>query len=227
MAKIKSSRKDLLKKPDEFITVSARVINFTIEHSRQFRYLGIGLACLLLIFLGINTYLRYMDKKGQSAYNMAYYSMAKNSALGQDEDNLKKSEDLFNTVIDKYGISKAAQLALPEVAYLKFRQKKYDEAIYRYQEFLNKASDDPYKSLARIALAVCYEEKGEFENAIKTLERVRSGPDDFFKEQALLSLARIYRLTDKKEKSNEILKEFIDKFETSPFLSIAKAYLKQ
>jgi predicted negative regulator of RcsB-dependent stress response len=226
MAKIKVSRKELLKKPDEFITFSARSITFVKEHSRKFTYLGIVIVCLILIFIGVNIYIKYIEKKGQTTYSMAYYTIAKNMGVEKNKDDLQKSEELLDQVIHEYGLSKAARLALPELAYLKFLQKQYDEAISGYQEFLNKVSDEPYQSLARIALAVCYEEKGEYEKAIQILDRIRSGPDDFFKEQAMLSMARIFRLTNKKAKSNEILKEFVDKFQTSPFLPIAKAYLK-
>lgn len=226
MAKTKISHKELVKKPDEFITLSSRVIVFAKGHSRQFEYLGIVVVCLILIYLGVNTYLKYVNKKGQGTYNMAYYTLVKNMGSEKDQNDLKRSEELFNQVIDKYGMSKAALLALPESAYLKFLQKQYDQAISGYQEFLNKVSEEPYQSLARMALAVCYEEKGDFEKAIQTLERIKSGPDDFFKEQAMLNLARVYRLAHKEERSNEILKEFIEKFKTSPFLPIAKAYLK-
>jgi len=226
MTPTKISRKELLKKEDEFITFSSRMIILAKEHSRELKFLGMGVVCLLLIYLGINTYLRYVNKKGQDAYNIAYYAISKNMNSEKDQDSIKKSEELFNEVIDKYGISGAARLAIPELAYAKFVQKQYDEAISKYQEFLDKAPDGPYQSLAETAMAVCYEEKGDFDKAIQILEHISSGPDDFFKEQAMLSMARIYRLTDKEEKSNEILRDFITRFKNSQFLPLVKAYLK-
>jgi hypothetical protein len=41
----------------------------------------------------------------------------------------------------------------------------------------------------------------------------------------MLSLARLYRLDNDPENSEEILKEFVDKYEASPFHSMAKAHL--
>jgi len=227
MANQKISRKELLKTSDEFLTISARAIIFAREHSRLFGYLGMVLIGLLLIYLGINTYLKHINKKGQDAYNMAYYAINKN--MGRPDikpDELIKSEEYFQRVTDEYGISKAARLALPELAYIKFLQKKYDDAIFQYQQFLDKVADnDPYQSLARMALAVCYEEKGELTKAIQLLKEITSGPDDFFNEQAMLSLARVYRLAHRQGESDAILKEFINRFKTSPFLPVAKAYL--
>jgi predicted negative regulator of RcsB-dependent stress response len=87
------------------------------------------------------------------------------------------------------------------------------------------AEDDPYQALAKMALAACYEEKGEFDIAIQKLEQLVSGPNGFFKQQAMLSLARIYRTLGKMDKSIEILQQFVNQFQASPFLPIAKAYL--
>lgn len=225
MAKV--SRKELLKKPDEFITFSARAISFAREHTRYFSYFGIVATGLLLIYLGTYTYLKHINKKGQEAYNIAYYSMVKNMGQEINQDELKKAEEIFKKVTDKYGKSKASRLAIPELAYVKFLKTEYDEAISLYRQFLDSLSDsDPYQPLAKMALAVCYEEKGELEKAAQILEQITSGQDDFFKEQAMLSLSRVYRLSNKVEKSNEILKEFIDKFKTSSFLPLAKAYLR-
>jgi len=222
----KISRKELLKTEDEFITLSSKIIILAREHQRELKFIGVCLVCLILIYLGIYTYLRYINNKAWDSYNIAYYAVSKNIASETDKDSIKKSEELFNDITEKYGISKAARLALPELAYVNFLQKDYDEAISRYQEFLAKAPDGPYQSLAETAMAVCYEEKGDFDKALQTLEKIRSGPNDFFKEQAMLSMARIYRAKDQKQKSDEILNEFIKDFANSQFLPLAKAYLK-
>jgi len=226
MEKTKISRKELLKKSDEFITFSARVIIFARDHSRQFAYLGAILIGIIIIYLGVSTYTKHINKKGQEAYNIAYYSMLKNTGSEPTREELKKAENLFSGLIDKYSSSKAAGLAHTELAYIKFLSKEYDEAIAQYKQFVDELSDnDPYLSLGRLALATCYEENGENDKAIQTLENITAGQDDFFKEQAMLSLARIYRTVNKKEKSDKILKEFIEKFNNSPFLPLAKSHL--
>ena len=227
MAKKKVSRKELLKAPDEFLTFSGRAMRFVKEHSRQFEYLGMAVVAIVIIYIGINTYLKYINKKGQNVYNKAYYALSKNMESGKDQKELKRATDLFKEVIDRYGLSKVSRLALPELAYLKFLDKKYDEAISLYQKFINEVSDTTYQSMARMALADCYEEKGEFKMAIEILEQVMSVPDNFVKEQAMLNLARVYRLANQQGKSKKILKEFIEKYGNSPFLPMAKAQLER
>jgi lipopolysaccharide biosynthesis regulator YciM len=85
----------------------------------------------------------------------------------------------------------------------------------------------PYRSLSQLAIAAVYEEKGEPDRAIKILNDLKSHPDNVFMEETLLSLARVYRLSKQDDKAKEIYKEFIDRFKTSPFLPMAKAYLDQ
>lgn len=228
MAKKKVTRKQLLKEPDEFLTFSGRAALFIREHSRQFTYLGVAVAAGLLIYLGITTFMGYINKKGQTAYNTAYYIIAENANLEKDAQALKESAELFQKVIHKYGMSKVSRLALPELAYLRMAERKYDEAIGLYLEFLSEVPDNsPYQSLARLALAACYEANGELESAIESLSRVVDGPNDFSKEQAMLSLARVYRLDNQKDKAKKILEEFLDQFKSSPFLPIAKAHLAE
>ncbi len=228
MAKKKVTRKQLLKEPDEFLTFSGRAALFIREHARQFTYLGGAVAAGVILYLGITTFKGYMDEKGQTTYNTAYYILAENAGPEKDANALKESAELFQKVIDKYGMSKVSRLALPELAYLMMAERKYDEAIGLYLKFLDKVPDNsPYQSLARLALAACYEASGELESAIESLSQVVDGPNDFFKEQAMLSLARVYRLDNQKDKSKKILEEFLEKYKSSPFLPIAKAHLAE
>ena len=84
-----------------------------------------------------------------------------------------------------------------------------------------------YQSLARMALAICYEEKGESQRAIEILEKLYNNPDNFIAEQSMLSLARLYRDTNQYEQAKKILKEFVEQYQESPFLPFAKAYLNR
>ena len=226
MAKKKITRKELLKGTDEFLSFSSKAVNFISIHMRELKIVGLAIAILAVAYLGLTTYLRYVNKNGQNAYNTAYHSLAKEMKPDANPDNLRKSEELFRKVTDEYGLSKAARLALPQIAYLKFLDKKYDEAIVLYQKFFDKVlGNTEYESMANLALAACFEAKGDLKTAIETLIPVVETHDNSFREAAKLSLARLYRLDHKPEKAKEILKEFAQEYTDSPFLPLAKAHL--
>jgi outer membrane protein assembly factor BamD (BamD/ComL family) len=222
MAKQKIKRKDLIKKPDEFLTFTERAINYIRDRSKYFEYAGMVIAAAAVVYLGATTYLNYVNKQGQGAYNAAYAdTMAEKPDLG-------KTVALFEKVTDDYGLSKVSRLVSPQVGYLKYREKKYDEAVACYETYMKKLPHkSPYRSLSQLAIAAVYEEKGEPDRAIKILNDLKSHPDNVFMEETLLSLARVYRLSKQDDKAKEIYKEFIDRFKTSPFLPMAKAYLDQ
>ena len=225
MAK-KISRKELLKGTDEFLTFSSKAVNFMTTHQRELKYAGVVIAIVVVAYLGVTTYLRYVNKNGQNAYNTAYQTLTKEMKPDANPDNLIKSEELFKKVTDDYGLSKVAQLALPQIAYLKFFDKKYDDAIVLYQKFLDKvAGNTEYELMTNLALAACFEAKGDLKTATEILIPVIEIPDSSFSEPAMLSLARLYRLDNKPEKAREILNKFVEQHVDSPLLPFAKAQL--
>jgi len=171
-------------------------------------------------------YMRHINKSGQEVYNMAYNTLTDNLEPDVTPEKLKKAEELFASVIDEYGMSKAARLALPQVGHVKFVEKKYDDAILFYDKFAAEVSGDKeYETLTSLALAGCYEAKGNLKKAILILSPIVETPDNLFRETAMLSLERVYRIDNQPEKANEILKKFVQEYKTSPFLPMAKARL--
>jgi tetratricopeptide (TPR) repeat protein len=228
MAKKKISRKELLKGPDEFLTISSRVVEYFHVHTHQLQYAAVALLVIGVVYLSIHYWKGIVNEKGQDAYNAAAKVMLtdvmKPDATPED---LKKTGELFAAVINDHGMSKVSTLALSQAAYVKFLEKDYDEAINIYNKFLNKASgNNQDESLARLGLAACYEAKGDFKSGIETLIPLSRGQSDSpFNEMALWNLSRLYRLDNNPQKAEETLKQFVEKYETSPFYAMAKARL--
>lgn len=234
MANKKISRKELLKSPDEFLTLSSRAAAFFSAHVRELKIAGIVVAVILAGYISIYGYMRHVNKKGQEAYNLAYNALTEASerdagakaAVVPEKENLKAAEDLFEEVIDEYGMSKAARLALPQVGHIKFTQHEYEGAVRYYERFREEISGHPqYKDLTSLALASCFEAKGEFDKAVSTLLPIVEDPANPFRETAMLNLERLYRLDNQPEKARAILEKFIQDYQTSPFLPMAKARL--
>ena len=185
-----------------------------------------GIAVMAICYMAISSYLRYVDKKGQNAYNSAYFVFSENMRPDTNIEQLKESGVLFEEVAEEYGLSKASTLAVPPAAYVKFVEKEYDEAIERYEKFLRKAAEGPfYRSLTNLALAACHEQKRDFKAAIAVLDSVVVNIQDPLREVALLSLSRVYRLDNNPDKSKELLNQFIEEYQDSPFLPLARAKL--
>jgi outer membrane protein assembly factor BamD (BamD/ComL family) len=226
MAKKKITRKELLKDTDEFFTFSTRVAHFITAHLREIKIVGVALAILAVAYLGLQKYLGYVNQSGQNAYNEAHYVLAEEMKPDANPERLEKSKELFETVRNEHGLSKASRLALPQIAYLEFLNGNYDQAIDLYKMYLEKVSDKPrYEFLANLALASCFEAKGDLKSAIEILRPLSERPDNPFAESAQINLARLYRLDNQSEKAKQILEAFVERYPESPFVGFAKAHL--
>ena len=228
MAKKKKSRKELLKGPDEFVTFSSRAADFISTHLNQLKYLGYAVVAIAIGYFAIQIWMGQVNEKGQTAYNTAADDM-RNWMMKPDPDiaDMKKSGELFSEVLEKHSMSNAARLVLPLAAHVKFLEKDYSEAVKQYRNFLDEFSGDPlYESLARLALASCYEAEGELKTAIETLNPlVEDSSGSTFRQTAMWNLARLYRLDNSPEKEAQILKDFVEEYEGSPYYAMAKARL--
>ena len=228
MAKKKKSRKELLKGPDEFVTFSSRAADFISIHLNQLKYLGYAVVAIVVGYFAIQIWMGQVNEKGQMAYNTAADDM-RNWMMKPDPDiaDMKKSGELFSEVLEKHSMSNAARLALPLAAHVKFLEKDYSEAVKQYRNFLDEFSGDAlYESLARLALASCYEAEGELKTAIETLSPlVEDSSGSTFRQTAMWNLARLYRLDNSPEKEAQILKDFVEEYEGSPYYAMAKARL--
>ena len=228
MAKKRVTRKELLKKEDEFVSLSSRAVQYVSAHLKQIQYLTFSILIIILIVLGISLYLRHLNKKALAAYNRAYRSLVSDSSPEATEDTMKRSVEEFDKLIRKYGRTKMATLAIPQLAYLEYDQGNYDQAISLYQMYLKREkSDSIYASMAHFGLAAVYEAKGDYHSAIRHLKKIVEEGHDFLREEALFSLGRVYALSGQREMSRETFKDFIDQFTESPLLPLAKANLKK
>lgn len=226
MAKKKISRKELLKSPDEFLTLSERALEFVSSHKKELKIIGVAAVAGALIYLGMNTYMNFVNKKGQEALNIASLSFSKIDIARPDTGKLKETEELYRKVVNEHGFSRAAELALPQIGYIKFLSREYDEAVEFYKEFLDDVSGEPqYESLARLATSACYEAKGDFKNAIEILNPALEYSDEVFGETAMINLARLYRLDNNPDKSRSVLMDFVKKYENSPYIPLVKSQI--
>lgn len=228
MAKQKISRKELLQKEDEFISLSSRVSNYVAAHAKQFKYALISLVALFVIVIIAGLYIRYVNKKALAAYNIAYKNLVSDISDSKRQEAVKESMEEFDRLLEKYGWTKFATLSIPQMAYLKFGQGKYDEAISLYKSYLAKdETDSIYDSMSLFGLAAAYEAKKDYHSSISYLQKIISGRSDLLKEEAMFSLGRIYSLSGQFEKSKNIFQDFVDKYKDSPLLPLAKAGIEK
>jgi len=224
MVKNKSvSRKKLLKEPDEFITVSSKVLGFVVANKvKLYWVLGMVIAIAVLMY-GIRY---FIDSAENNAFNILDQLMMNYGSVVKEKGAVNALSDVdkdFQELLDKYGGRKGGKYARLYYGDICFDAGEYDKAIVQYQQALKDFRHiEPFENLILKNIGYSYEEKKDFSAAAAHFEKIVSQPNLLMKDEVLFSLARIYTVLEQKEKSADMYKEIIDKYPDSMFIDIAK-----
>jgi predicted negative regulator of RcsB-dependent stress response len=213
--KKKISRKELLKKPDEFITVSTRTLNWVKENYLKAIWVGSGVVLLLVLYFGYSAYRNRQERLSHEKYFSSLEVMDPDQKLKQIEE-----------IIRDYPGTKAAQASWVEAGHLYYQKKDFTRAVSSYQSALKNGKFYPtFNTLILSNLAYAYEQKGDLQQAAKTLSAITQGPVNLLKEDSLLSLARVYQKMGQKAEAKTTYQTFLKSFPRSVYSNMVKDQL--
>jgi tetratricopeptide (TPR) repeat protein len=226
MAEKRVTRKELLKSPDEFLTFSDKAIRFVRAHSQKFMT-GITIAlAVLAIVLGIRWYLDYSNKQAIRAYNEAMSLIDPGGEF--DPQKAEATVKALENMTKEYGRYSVARTALLDLGRLNYQLKKYPPAREAYRKFLDTLDpkEKDLKPLVLDSIAYVFEAEGNFEQAIANWQAVTSLPGNLLKEEAYMSLGRVYEAAGRAEDSKKAYLELIAEFPESSGAQLAKIKLQ-
>ena len=211
------SRKELLKKPDEFITLSTRTLNWAKDNYLTVIIVGSALVLIISLYFGYSAYLNRQERQGHERYFSS-------QEISDPDQKLKKLEK----IIREYPGTRAAQSARVTAGHLYYQKKDYARAVSSYQAALNKGVfSQSIKTLILGNLAYAYEQKGDLPQAAKTLSEIAQGQENLLKEESLLNLARVYQKMGKKAEAKTTYQTFLKSFPQSTYSSMVKDSLAE
>ena len=220
--KKKVTRKQLLKEPDEFLTFSARLFQFTLEHKYHlFGALG-GIILLVLIVTGIRY---YSQQRSNEAFSLLEKGRVKYQTLLNECDPrkaIKHVEKQLEQILNKYSDKVGGKLARVTYANICYNGGNPDKAIALYQKALNDFDEPFYKDLILNDLGYAYEQKGAFKEAAEYFEKIVAGGNPVLKSDALYSLGRLYAALGNVEKSNTAYQKIISEQPDSIYIDLVK-----
>lgn len=210
--KKKISKKELLKKPDEFISFSNRAYFWVRDHSRSVIGIGGGVVLLLLLYFGYSSYEQRQERQAREKYYSA-------QEITDPGEQLRKLEE----VLQQYPRTHHAHLARIAAGHLYFQKKDYTRAVASYQSALDRGKFPPdVRSLILENIAYAYEQKGDLERAASVFSRLSGEEAAPVKEEALLHLARVYQKMGKTQEAKAAYQNFINRYPKSPFAPLVK-----
>ncbi len=219
MAKrLKVSRKDLLKEPDQFLSSSEKALLFFMDN----RSTVIGLISAIIIagfsILGFNYYQETQTMKNEALY----FEIVKIA----DKDGSSTSD--AEAVWGKMGDSLQKERASLLLGDLYFQNKEYEKAEKLYSRVVSNSSPQEINyQMAQIGLAHSYESKEDYKNAIDLLKSIIDANTAFPLFDVYWSLSRCHELNNDVSNALLILREMQIKFSDSPQVDRVESRIKQ
>lgn len=221
--KRKKTRKELLKEPDEFITLSAKLIKFATEHKTHLTYaLGIVLS-LAVIISGIRFFSIRSENNASAMLDkcLSEYSSVKD-LKNSDEVYGEVSAD-FQRILQKYGGKKSGKLARLIYANICYNAGKYKQSIDLYKTSLIDFEKHPmiYEQILG-SLGYAYEQEKDYSTAVGYFEKISSAPESIMRDEALYHLGRLYKELGEDEKSKEAYNKILSEHQDFIYIDLVK-----
>ena len=225
MAKKKRvSRKKLLKEPDEFLTVSARALQFAAENRKQLSYVLIGLLVVVLAGALIGYFLNLSQRRAYRVFDEGLSHYVAQVSGGETSSQFQEmAKEKFAEAIENHSSTRAAELSLPLYGNLHYEAGSYDKAIELYRQALEAfPGEEGMEKLIWNGLAYAYEGKGEYKAAAEWFEKIADSESGFLKADAYFNLGRMYEAMGKGQEAREAYQRLVEAFPNAVHFRIAK-----
>jgi tetratricopeptide (TPR) repeat protein len=222
----KKTRKQLLKEPDEFITLTGQAITFVTGYQKQISYLLCTIMAIAMIFFGYRFFAQRAETKAftrlgqtQSKYDTLKKTTSETAAYSQ-------VSEAFQSIIDKYGGNAAGKLARVMYANISYEAQQYEKAIALYKQSLNDFKDDQLVyNMVLSNLGHAYQRVDDEQNAAAYFEKAASATDSPIREEALFNLGLMYEKLGETAKSQKMLQEILNNHPDSIYFDLVEEEL--
>lgn len=226
MAKKRVTRKQLLKKTDEFISFSSRLLQFAIKYKVQISFALGAIALLVIVVSGV----RYFSNKAENrASALLEQAIIGYNFIVKDNGHEKAYQDIrqaFDFIVKKYSRRDAAKLAGLIYANICYNAGDYEKATALYNKSLKDFKNHPLiKTFILSGIGYNHEEKNDYKAAANYFEMIVSQSGTIMKDEALFNLGRLYAAMGENEKSIAAFKKIVSDYTDSIYIELARERL--
>jgi tetratricopeptide (TPR) repeat protein len=224
MAKRKKiSRKKLLKEPDEFITFSGRMFQFTMEHKTQLTYAVSIVIALIVLLSGYRFFALRSENKALALLDQA---TEKYQAALQDQDlnaAYRAVSGDFQIILNKYGSKEGGKLAQVMFANICYDAGEYGKAVELYKKSLKNFENYPLiQNLILSGLGYAHEQLNENQLAASYFEQIAASDVQILRDEALFNLGVLYDKLGENEKSAKAFNRIMSDHQDSVYIDMVK-----
>jgi tetratricopeptide (TPR) repeat protein len=221
--KRKKTRKELLKEPDEFLTLSSKLIRLAIDYKTHLTY---ALGTILIIAVIISGIRFFSIRSENNASALLDESLTKYNNLKAEKKPAEVYDEIsadFQFIFNKYDGKDSAKLARLIYANICYNAGKYKQAIELYKTALTEFAEYPvihHQILSNIGYA--YEQEKDYSTAVGYFEKISSAPELMMRDEALFHLGRLYDKLGQNEKSREAYNKILTDHQDFIYIDLVK-----
>lgn len=225
--RISRARKRDLAQPDEFISVTASVIQ---KLTRYRIPLAIG---VIVVFASLATYsaVRYFSVQAEKrvfqrlSTNLQAYQAA--GGASKPQDALKQVQPQFESLLTEEGHREGGKLARLIYADLNYRAGNLDMAIASYTEALEALPPKHFAHGSALSgLGYAYIEAGQNDEAVSCFEKIINGDYATLNADALYQLGRLYGAQGATAKQEAIYQRLLEEAPSFVYADLVKRQLE-
>jgi tetratricopeptide (TPR) repeat protein len=221
--KRKKTRKELLREPDEFMTISGKLIGFAVDHKNQLAYaLGI-IVVLALIISGIRFFSIRAENNASALLDKSLTKYNSIKAEKQPDEVYGEVSADFQFILNKYKGKESAKLARLIYANICYNAGKYKQAIELFKTALTDFAKYPmihHQILSNLGYA--YEQEEDYSTAVGYFEKISAAPEPIMRDEALYHLGRLYDKLGENEKSREAYNKILTDHQDFIYIDLVK-----
>jgi len=220
------SRKELLSKPDRFITFVNKVLLFADTNKVKLLF-GLG---TIILFILIFSAVRYFSNKAENdAFTMLNQIIVKyETALNDNglDPAYHKVEKDFELIFKKYSGKTGGEIARIVFGDMCYQRGDFEKAIKLYSQALQDMDNNNFfKSIIFRNLGYCHEEMHDYKSSAAYFEMIVSEPDCIMKDEAYFHLGQLYAHMGKNDKSVEAFNKILSDYTDSIYIELVKERL--
>jgi len=221
--KRKKTRKELLREPDEFMTISGKLIGFAVDHKNQLAY---ALGIIVILALIISGYRFFSIRAENNASALLDKSLTKYNSLKTDKQPDEVYGEVsadFQFILDKYKGKESAKLARIIYANICYNAGKYKQAIELFKTALTDFAKYPMIHQQILSnLGYAYEQEKDYSTAVGYFEKISTAPEPIMRDEALFHLGRLYDKLGENEKSREAYNKILTDHQDFIYIDLVK-----
>jgi tetratricopeptide (TPR) repeat protein len=198
------TRKQLLKEPDEFLTFSAKAIQFAGNHRKGVLGLAIGVVVAALAVAGFQYFSALSERHAYGVFEPARLSCLAELSGGGTPAAREETVKQLEKVIEDYPSTTAARFSLLLYGDLSYQTGNYDKAIELYEKAQAAFPEERViQTLIWNGLGYAYEAKKDYKAAAAYFRKIAEGSGPFLKADAYESLGEMMEALNDREKAVE------------------------